>query len=317
MIEKLLTINDFFKIDFSSLMTGIQLKSILEVAVIVLILYLIYRTYIRGTQSERLIKGIISVLGMLLLSKLLIFMDFQIIGKFFETIVNIILIGLVVVFQPELRRFLGYLGQQGFLSKNIFINNGHDDFKDQSNVLNELTDAVKYLSKSRTGALIVLQDHNDSSGYIDVGTKINGLLSTELLLTIFHTNTALHDGAVIISGNRILSAGVLLPLTEDPKLSWQYGTRHRAAIGMSEVSNALSIVVSEETGNISVAQLGVLTKCEDLQHFRQLVQDYLGLDDKEDVKQKNGDKYLNMLKFFKHSSSKNSAKSLPNSKSDV
>ena len=150
MFEKLITVTDISNIDFSTLANGLQLKSILEVGVIVLILYLIYRTYIRGTQSERLVKGIVSVLIMLLLSKLLILMDFQIIGKFFETIVNIILIGLVVVFQPELRRFLGYLGQQGFLTKNIFANNHNDDHKNQIDVVNELTDAVKYLSKSRT-----------------------------------------------------------------------------------------------------------------------------------------------------------------------
>lgn len=313
MLEKLFGLNNLINIDFSTLMNGIQLKSIGEVGVIILILYLVYRTYIRGTQSERLVKGIVIVLIMLLVSKLLILMDFQIIGKFFEAIVNVILIGLVVVFQPELRRFLGYLGQQGFLAKNIFANNGNDDHKNQFNSLDELTDAVKYLAKSRTGALIVIQDHNDSSGYMDVGTKINGLLSTELLLTIFHTNTALHDGAVIINGNRILSAGVLLPLTEDPKLSWQYGTRHRAAIGMSEISNSLSIVVSEETGNVSIAQLGVLTKCDDLQHFRKIVKDYMGLEEKEEVKQKSNDKY-NMLKFFKHS--KKEEKPLQKSQSD-
>lgn len=312
MLENLFGLNNLINIDISTLISGFQIKSVIEIAILALILYVVYRTYIRGTQSERLLKGIFIVLLMLVASKVLIWMNFQIIGRFFETIVNIILIGLVVVFQPELRRFLGYLGQQGFLAKNIF-NNNHEDHKSQINAIDELTDAVKYLSKSRTGALIVIQDHNESSGYMDVGTKINGLLSTELLLTIFHTNTALHDGAVIINGNRILSAGVLLPLTEDPKLSWQYGTRHRAAIGMSEVSNSLCIVVSEETGNVSVAQLGNLTKCEDLQHFRKVVKDYMGIEEKEEIKQKRNDKY-NMLKFFKHP--KKEQKPLSKSQSD-
>lgn len=314
MIEKALNLvnNSFSKEQLSTLFNGPHLKSFIEVAFVCLFIYGVYRAYIKGTQAERLIKGIVIILIMLLVSKLLILMDLQIVGKFFETIVNIVLFGLVVVFQPELRRFLGYLGQPGFLSKNLF--NSHET-KTQLNIIDELTDAVKYLSKSHTGALMVLQDHTENSGYLEVGTRINGLLSTELLLTIFHTNTALHDGAVIINGGHILSAGVLLPLTEDPKLSWQYGTRHRAAIGMSEISDCLCVVVSEETGNISVAQSGKLTKCEDLQHFKAIIQDYLGI---EETEEKPKEKYLNMFKFFKNDkkTDKDDDKSLSKSQAD-
>lgn len=119
------------------------------------------------------------------------------------------------------------------------------------------------MSKSHTGALIVFQSDLRNT-YSDVGTKLNADLSTELLLTIFHPNTPLHDGAVVINGDKIISAGVLLPLTEDPKLSWKYGTRHRAAIGMTEVSDAACLVVSEETGDVSIAVDGALKKYEDL-----------------------------------------------------
>ena len=115
-----------------------------------------------------------------------------------------------------------------------------------------------------------------SNTYYDVGTKLNADLSTELLLTIFHPNTPLHDGAVVINGPKIISAGVLLPLTEDPKLSWKYGTRHRAAIGMSETSDAACLVVSEETGDVSITLDGTLKKYEDLTTLKADLEQILG-----------------------------------------
>lgn len=270
------TVNQFITNQFTNIVSEFNVKTILELAFIVVFLFGIYRAYIKGTQSERLLKGIGMLFGALIFSKFLILLDLQIIGKFLETLVSIVIFGLVVIFQPELRRFLGYLGQPGIFSKNIFQFDNNSNSGDY-NIVKEMTDAVRYLSKSRTGALIVLQNTPEDSLIFEVGTKIDAVVSNELLLTIFHPNTALHDGAVIITDNRILSAGVLLPLTDDPKLSWQYGTRHRAAIGMSESSDALCIAVSEETGNVSIAQNGSLHTCEDLQEFKVRVQDYLGV----------------------------------------
>ena len=129
-----------------------------------------------------------------------------------------------------------------------------------------------------------------SSGvYSDVGTKIDAIISTELILTIFHPNTPLHDGAMVIEGSKIHSAGVLLPLTEDPKLSWRYGTRHRAAIGMSEVSDVACLVVSEETGDVSVCMDGILKKYEDLMTLKVDLESILGIknSDDSDIKHKN------------------------------
>ena len=113
--------------------------------------------------------------------------------------------------------------------------------------------------------------------YSDVGTRLDAIISTELILTIFHPNTPLHDGAMVIENNKIHSAGVLLPLTEDPKLSWKYGTRHRAAIGMSEVSDAACLVVSEETGDVSVCMDGILKKYEDLMTLKADLEAILGI----------------------------------------
>ena len=125
-----------------------------------------------------------------------------------------------------------------------------------------------------------------SNTYKDVGTTLNADVSTELLLTIFHVNTPLHDGAVVISGTKIISAGVLLPLTDDPKLSWKYGTRHRAAIGMTENSNAACLVVSEETGDVSVTLDGTLKKYDDIPTLKADLESILGLK-KSEEKEKN------------------------------
>lgn len=233
---------------------------VIEIVVIIFFMTVfgaaIYRWYkhIKGTPTERLLNGALFVLFALLISKIF---NLQILGRILESVVSIIVFGLIVIFQPELRRLLGYLGQPGILTKNIFAFGTESEVK---SLITEVTETVKYLSKSHIGALIVIQNTTGFENYIEVGTKLDALASTELLLTIFHPNTPLHDGAVVISGGRIVAAGVLLPLTEDPTLSWKYGTRHRAAIGMSEVSDAACIVVSEETGEISLAQGGMMTK---------------------------------------------------------
>lgn len=233
-----------------------------EVLIILLTVLAFYRKFIKNTQSEKLVKGIFFLFMAWGVSELLIMLDLNILGMFIKSMVMLIALSLIVIFQPELRRFLGYLGQPGFISKTFWKNaaEGHE----KTDIVKEVIEAVKYLSKSRIGALIVFQKEISASTYFDVGTKLNADVSTELILTIFHPNTPLHDGAMVIKDNKILSAGVLLPLTEDPKLSWKYGTRHRAAIGMSEVSDSACLVVSEETGDVSMSLDGTLKKYEDL-----------------------------------------------------
>lgn len=257
-----------------------------ELLFIAILLLFLYKKFIKGTQSEKLVKGIFILLLTWAFSELLIRIDLQIIGVFLKTVVSIIIFSLVVVFQPELRKFLGYLGQTGFMSKNIFSNKKTID-KNQVNIVKELVEAVKYLSKSKCGCLIVLQKNKQETLYSEVGTKINGDVSTELILTIFHPNTPLHDGAVIIHENKLLAAGVLLPLTEDPKLSWRYGTRHRAAIGMSEVCDCACLVVSEETGDVSIAVDGILKKYEDISTLRTDLENILGYTSEDENEEKN------------------------------
>ena len=234
-----------------------------EVLIIIGILIVFYIKYIRNKQSEKLIKGIIFLAVAWAFSEILIRLNLNILGMFIRGLVAVISVSLIVIFQPELRRFLGYLGQGGIFNE-FMTNNKNNRSEIKINIVKEIIEAVKYLSKNKVGALMLFQNENDTYPYLDVGTVVDAEISTELILTIFHTNTPLHDGAMVIKDFRIHSAGVLLPLTEDPKLSWKYGTRHRAAIGITEVSDSACLVVSEETGDVSISMDGVLKKYEDL-----------------------------------------------------
>ncbi len=249
-------------------------KNILEIVIIVGVLTFFYQKFIRNTHSEKFVKGAIVLVFLWIGSEILVALDLTILGGFIRAIVIFVALSLIVIFQPELRRFLGYLGQIDFFKK-LFDNDKKKGDNKSIDVIKEIIEAVKYLSKSHTGALIVFQK-DLSNTYHDVGTILNADVSTELLLTIFHVNTPLHDGAVVISGSKIISAGVLLPLTDDPKLSWKYGTRHRAAIGMTESSNAACLVVSEETGDVSVTMDGSLKKYDDIPTLKADLENILG-----------------------------------------
>lgn len=270
----------------SALSLSFTWVNFVELAIIGAFLFLLYEKFIKGTQSEKLVKGIFILLLAWLFSEILIKFNLLILGVFLRTMVSIIMFGAVIIFQPEIRKFLGYLGQSNLFNAHLNLRKKNLKETQKVNVLKELIESVKYLSKTRTGALMVLERQDDVNSYSDVGTQLDATLSTELLLTIFHPNTPLHDGAVVISGDTLKSAGVLLPLTEDPKLSWKYGTRHRAAIGMSEVSDSACLVVSEETGDVSIALDGTLKKYEDITQLKKDLEILLGYED-EDVIEEN------------------------------
>lgn len=256
-------------------------KDFLQVFVLVLIVFYIYMRFIKNTQSEKLVRGILMfIIAAWLFSAVLIALEFNILGQVAQYLLTGILLSMVIVFQPELRRLLVHLGQTKFVAKNFFLFK-KDNNENKTNVIKELTEAVKYCSRVKRGALIVIQKEQDKSFYNEVGTAVNADISTELILTIFFPNTPLHDGAMVIHNDKILAAGVLLPLTEDPKLSWRYGTRHRAAIGASEISDSACIVVSEETGDISIAIDGILKKYEDITKFKEDLETILGNETKE------------------------------------
>ncbi len=268
-------INDIFTYILkyiSTLEMTFNWSDFIQIVFLAVLLLFLYRKFIKNTSSEKFVKGLLILVCAWAVSEILMRVDLKIIGMFLKSIVTLVSLSLIVIFQPELRKFLGFLGQVDFVTR-IFNSNNKSEPK--IDVVKELVESAKYLSKSHTGALIVFQSDLRNT-YSDVGTRLNADLSTELLLTIFHPNTPLHDGAVVINADKIISAGVLLPLTEDPKLSWKYGTRHRAAIGMTEVSDAACLVVSEETGDVSVAIDGALKKYEDLVTLKADLEKILG-----------------------------------------
>ena len=266
----------------SPLQWSLNWINVLEIGLIVIILFVFYQKFIKDTQSEKLVKGLFILIFAWILSEILILIDLRILGVFLKSLVTLISLSLIVIFQPELRRFLGYLGQPGFIRKAFFTPGSFAKVTENDvDVIKEIIEAVKYLTKTKTGALMVFQKGMNTGVYNDVGTKLDALISTELILTIFHPNTPLHDGAMVIENNKIHSAGVLLPLTEDPKLSWRYGTRHRAAIGMSEVSDAACLVVSEETGDVSICLDGMLKKYDDLTTLKTDLESILGIKTKD------------------------------------
>lgn len=295
-------INDFIAYILkyiSTLEVTFNWSDFLQIAFLAGLLLFLYRKFIKNTSSEKFVKGLLILVCVWAFSEVLMQIDLKIIGMFLKSIVTLVSLSLIVIFQPELRRFLGFLGQVDFVTR--IFNSNHDKSKSQKiDVVKELIESVKYLSKSHTGALIVFQSDLRNT-YYDVGTKLNADLSTELILTIFHPNTPLHDGAVVINGDKIISAGVLLPLTEDPKLSWKYGTRHRAAIGMTENSDAACLVVSEETGDVSVAIDGSLKKYEDLVTLKSDLENILGYKDKSEEEKNTIFKINNFMTIKKSS----------------
>lgn len=259
-----------------------------QLFIIFAILFGIFKKFIQGTSSEKLVKGIFILILGWLCGEILIKFNLNILGAFLRACIGVVAISLVVIFQPELRRFISFIGQTNFLKRAFFANEDEEDYDRKVNIIQELTETVKYLSKTKTGGLIVIQTGNNQLSYSEVGTKIDARISSELLLTIFFPNTPLHDGAVVVQDEKIISAGVLLPLTEDPKLSWRYGTRHRAAIGVTEISDCACIVVSEETGDFSIALDGVLKKYESIADFKTDLQHILKIENehKEKLPQK-------------------------------
>lgn len=243
-------------------------KDFAQIFVIILIVVYFYMRFIKNTQAEKIVRGILLfVITLWIFSVILIALEFQILGQIAQYLLTGLILSMVIVFQPELRRMLVLLGQTKFVATNFF-NFKNTVSEKKTNVVNEITEAVKYCSRVKRGALIVIQKTQDTTFYNEVGIPINADLSAELILTIFFPNTPLHDGAMVVCNDKVLAAGVLLPLTEDPKLSWRYGTRHRAAIGASEISDSACIVVSEETGDISIAIDGILRKYDDITIFK-------------------------------------------------
>lgn len=211
---------------------------------------------IRGTQAERLVKGIIFLSVICVLTWIL---QMTLITAILQQLIPVAVVSLVIIFQPEIRRGLGYLGRTTF---RVDFSLADSQRQRATEVIAHIISAVRELSRERTGALIVIEPPEGERDYLSPGTPMNADVSANLLLSIFVNKSPLHDGAAVIRADKIVAAGVILPITDNPKLSYRYGTRHRAAIGLSEIYDGLCIVVSEETGAISAANRGMLVRYE-------------------------------------------------------
>jgi diadenylate cyclase len=210
---------------------------------------------IRGTQAERLLKGVLVLTLICILSALA---GFTLITSILQQLIPVAVLALLIIFQPELRRGLGYLGRSTAFKIDFSLANSE---KVRSRfVVDQIIIAVRELARTKTGALLVVEPLEGERDYLSPGIPVNADVSSSLFLSIFFPNSPLHDGAVIVRGDKIVAAGVLLRMTDNPNLSYKYGTRHRAAIGLSEIYDGLCIVVSEETGVISAASHGMLVK---------------------------------------------------------
>ncbi|MHC1720008.1 MAG: diadenylate cyclase CdaA [Clostridiaceae bacterium] len=242
--------------------SNITLMSIVDITVVTFIFYKIYML-IKETRAEQLLKGIILIIFLIPVSSLL---NLTMLNWILTKTITIGVISFVIIFQPEIRRALEHLGRHSFLDRSLI-----EDDEKLRKIVTEIANATESLSISRTGALIIIEQQTGLQDIVNTGIRLDAEISAALLENIFVENTPLHDGATIIRNDRIMSAGCILPLTSSRDVNKKLGTRHRAAIGMSESSDALVIIVSEETGIISLAVNGNLTRNYDTETLKNIL----------------------------------------------
>ncbi|WP_026571539.1 MULTISPECIES: diadenylate cyclase CdaA [Sediminibacillus] len=256
---------------------GFDVLDILRIGIdIALVWYVLYKLImlIRGTKAIQLLKGIFVVLGIWFLSSESV-LDLRTVNWLMWQAITWGFLGIIILFQPELRRALEQLGRGSFFSRNT---------TSEEELLNRNVDAIvkscNYMAKRRIGALITIERETPMGDYVETGIPINGRLTNELLTNIFIPNTPLHDGAVILKNEQIIAAACYLPLSENPFISKELGTRHRAAMGISEVTDALTVVVSEETGQISCTKNGELHRDLDQEKLIEMLKQELDVTSK-------------------------------------
>ncbi len=246
---------------------------IVDIVDIIIVAYVFYKflMLVRETRAEQLIKGIIVLL---IASKVSEWLKLYMIHYILKNTLTLGVVALLIVFQPELRRALEYIGRSKVFSKNI----GESIDKEAESVIDELSTAIADMSRNKIGALVVIERETGLNEIIQTGLNIDSKIISELILNIFTPKTPLHDGAIVIRKDRIVSAGCLLPLTSNFSLNKELGTRHRAALGMMENSDAIVVVVSEETGIISIAIDGKLQRYLDIDTMKKILKNALIVD---------------------------------------
>ncbi|MDW0116794.1 diadenylate cyclase CdaA [Sporosarcina thermotolerans] len=244
------------------------LKNIVDV---LLVWYVFYKliAIIKGTKAVQLLKGIFVIIFARILTEYLELNTFK---WMLDQVLIFGFLAVIIIFQPEVRRALEQLGRG-----RLFARSAMQEEEERDRLIEAFSKSVSYMAKRRIGALISIERETGLSEYIETGIQMNSNVSSELLINIFIPNTPLHDGAVILQKNRIAAAGCYLPLSENPFISKELGTRHRAALGISEVTDAITIVVSEETGGISLTANGDINRNLSMEEFeKQLRQIWFG-----------------------------------------
>ena len=254
---------EIFRIDFLE----IRVVDLIDIGIVAFVLYRLYAA-MRGTIAAQIFVGLVLIIGAGVVSQ---FLEMKLLSWMLQTVSSIWVIALIILFQPELRRILLVLGRQGFTTSMQEYDIEH--------VVTEIAEAAKDLSERRFGGLIVVSRATDVSFTVDTGVPVGASLSKELLMTIFNPKSPLHDGAVVVDGERIESARVILPFSTVMKTpDQQLGTRHRAGVGMSEHADVFVVIVSEETGYISYAMEGQLYYNKSIEELKSVMRRVLTRD---------------------------------------
>ncbi len=248
------------------------LKDLLEVMVIALVLFYLYK-WIRGTFA---IQAALGLLFIILINAGVSLLGFATLNFMLRSVLDVGVLAVFIIFQPEIRKLLYNLGQNTSFDR--FIGRTGSD-----SMIDEVINAVRNMAQTKTGALIVFSRTSSLQDLVDVGVKLDARVNAELIQTIFQRDTPLHDGAVIIRNNRIVAASCYLPISQNPNISTVFGTRHRAAVGVSEANNVFVVIVSEETGRISIAKNGALSSGLSIQKLRSEMEKNLGEGKTEEV----------------------------------
>lgn len=243
----------------------INFTDILEICILAFLIYHVV-AWVKNTRAWALVKGIAVILVFWLFS---VVFELNVIQWIITNTISVGIIAIIIVFQPEFRKALEQLGQKNLVKSIItFDDSKEKNEKFSDHTINEIIRATFELARTKTGALIVLEQDTPLNDFESTGIYIDSIISSELLINIFEHNTPLHDGAVILRGNRITAATCYLPLSDNMQLSKDLGTRHRAGIGISEVTDSLTVIVSEETGKVSIAKGGKLIRNIDGDYLR-------------------------------------------------
>ncbi len=265
---------------FLSFLSTIRVWDIIDILIVAVAIYKIY-ILIKETRAEQLMKGVLAIFFFSILSELL---DLYTVSWILQKAMTAGFVLIIVVFQPELRKMLEYIGTTNIFKKS-FVDMQLEMIK---NTVQEVTRATASLSRQKIGALIVFEKRTGLNEVIETGTLLNSDISSELLINIFIPNTPLHDGAVIIREDKIKAAACFLPMSENQSISKELGTRHRAALGISEKSDCLAVIVSEETGTISIAEKGELQRYIDNDTLEEILIDFYGVKNEDNLEEQNG-----------------------------